>query len=107
MEEVKCPYCEKYVEINVDDFYEGHQEFECPNCSKNFEVFAEPSVNYTPGEKAECLNGGEHDWKLIKGVPEIHFWGRYRCKNCSARKSIDEELATQEQWDAYFKKDVK
>lgn len=105
MEEVECPYCEEYTGIESDDHYEGLEEYECKNCSKYFEVFAEVEVNYSSCGKADCLNGGEHKWKQISGAPEIHFRGKYRCEDCSAEHTVKEELATKEEWDECFKKD--
>lgn len=99
---VECPYCEEYVELNADDHYEGYAEYECPECGKNFEVLAEPTVEYTAQGKADCLNGGEHIWEQKRGYPEIHFRGKYQCRDCSATKEVKEELATKEEWEQYF-----
>ena len=97
-EEVKCPYCEKYIIINTDEHNEGYEVYECPKCNKNFEVFAEPTIDYTVGDKAECLNGGEHQWKQRIGYPQWYFTGKYLCRNCSARKTIKEEQLTEEEY---------
>ncbi len=103
--EVKCPYCEKFIEIHPDEHCEDTEIYECPNCQKNFEVLAEVSINYESLGKADCLNGGEHQWKQIVGCPEFHFKGKYRCKNCSETKTVTEELATKEDRDEYFLSD--
>jgi len=97
MTTVECPYCEEYVEIDTDDHYEDYEEYECPNCSKNFEVFAEATVSYSVCYKADCLNGGEHKWKQKIGVPEAFFKGKYFCEYCSKEKVVSEELATDEE----------
>lgn len=106
MEKVECPYCEDYVEIDPSnqEHYEGTCVYECPNCSKNFEVFAEPTIHYSSiGKKAECLNGTEHNWIQTIGFPEIYFKGKYHCEDCSATVTFKEELATKEEWYEYNK----
>ena len=97
-EEVKCPYCEKYVELDIEEHYEGYSEYECPECNMNFEVFAEPTIRYTVGYKAECLNGGEHQWKQHIGYPKWYFTGKYLCRTCSARKTVKEEQRTEKEY---------
>jgi len=99
VEEVKCPYCEKYVEINTDDHYEGYNEYECPECKKHFEVFAEAVMEYSVCGRAKCLNGGEHIWKQKVGYPKWYFAGKYVCETCSAEKTVKEEQMTKEQWE--------
>lgn len=79
MELVECPYCEEYVGICVDDFYENTKEFECPKCYKNFEVRAYQTIEYEALEKADCLNGGEHIWDTKEQAFAY-------CKTCSTRK---------------------
>lgn len=105
MEDVRCPYCEEEIKIEPTDFehYQEYEEYECERCSKNFEVYAEPTIDYTVCGKADCLNGADHKWKQIVGIPAIHFRGKYRCEDCSAEHEVREELATEEQYDAYFK----
>ena len=77
-------------------------EYQCEKCEKVFEVYAEPTVNYSACDKSDCLNGGEHKWKQINGFPEIHFRGKYCCETCSAEKTVEEELATKQEYDEYF-----
>ena len=104
MEEFECPYCEEYSEFDPSGYehYEEYEEYQCPKCEKNFEVYAQPTIDYSVCDKADCLNGGEHKWKQIVGYPEIHFRGKYRCEDCSAKKSVKTELATKEEYDNYF-----
>ena len=104
MESVECPYCEEYVDIDPSSYehYENEQEYECPNCSKNFEVYAEPTINYSVVGKADCLNGADHKWKPRVGIPSLHFRGKYRCEDCSATKTVEDELATADEWNRYF-----
>ena len=98
---VECPYCNYDVEMDIEH-YKGYQEYQCPECKKNFEVLAQPTIEYSNCGKADCLNGGEHEWKPQVGLPKIYFKGRYVCKNCSAEGGKPEELATMEEWDEYF-----
>jgi len=97
MEEVECPYCEEYIEIYPDEHYEGYEEYQCSSCGKFFEVYAEQCINYSVQGRADCLNGEEHNWKPIFGVPEIYFRGKYRCRDCSKEMTIESELATEEE----------
>jgi len=101
-ETIKCPYCEEYVEFQPDEHYEGYEEYQCPKCSKNFEVFAEVTTDYSTVGKADCLNGAAHKWRQIVGLPEFHFKGKYRCEDCSAEKTVEAEMATKEEMDEYF-----
>ncbi len=103
-ERVKCPYCEEYVDIKPDEHYEGTEEYQCPKCEKIFEVDAEAYTSYMARGKADCLNGGKHEWKQQIGAPDIHFKGKYLCNNCSARRTVAEEVATPEEWNRYFEK---
>ncbi len=106
MESVKCPYCEEYVAIYPEerDHCEDKEIYECPNCSKNFEVLAELILKYSVVGKADCLNGANHKWEPQFGVPKIHFRGKYICEDCSATKQVKEELATKEEWREYYTK---
>ena len=104
-EQVECPYCKEYVEIEPDEHYENYEEYQCPECDKNFEVFAETMIHYSTLGKADCLNGSKHKWKQIVGTPEIHFRGKYRCEDCSATHTVKEEQATNQEWDEYFNMD--
>ena len=66
METVECPYCGHEYEVCQDD---GHAtgdgktyREQCPECEKFFALI--PSISYSyEGYKADCMNGGEHDWR--------------------------------------------
>jgi len=105
-EEVECPYCKVYVEINPDEHYKKIQAYECPECEKNFEVLAETHISYSSCGMADCLNGGEHKWERIIRSPFIRFKGKYRCKDCSAEHTVKDEKATQAEWDLYYNRDI-
>ena len=73
MNDVNCPYCNAENEINHDDGY-GYQEDEiyqqeCDSCDKTF-TFTTSIIYYYTAEKAECLNGGEHDWNQTFTFPK-------------------------------------
>lgn len=102
MTEIKCPYCQQYVEIDTDDHYEDEEEYSCPKCSKNFEVSKKLEIRYSACGKADCLNGADHKWKPQVGSPAPHFRGKYICEDCSATKNVKSELATDEDWKAYY-----
>jgi len=103
-ETVKCPYCKEYTEINAfeQEHYEDYCEYQCEYCSKNFEVYAEPTTKYSVVGKADCLNGSKHIWIPLVGSPEIWFRGKYRCRDCSKEMEVKSELATKEE----IKKDL-
>lgn len=85
MSDTNCPYCDAEVEINHDDGYgydEGktHQQT-CQNCDKTFAYTTEISFYYDT-TKADCMNGGAHDYKEVKqyGWPEPRTL--LRCTDC-------------------------
>ena len=92
MEDVKCPYCEKYVEINHDDGYgctEGEVfQQECSYCGKNFTYTIFICFSYN-AEKADCLNGGKHTYKPANRYPLVCLGNvEVECSQCSERKTI-------------------
>ena len=67
MSDVECPYCGLGQDINHDDGYgyeedETHQQ-QCPRCKKTFTYKTCISTSYQV-EKADCLNGFAHLWKV-------------------------------------------
>ncbi len=86
MSEIECPYCES--DCGVPDEPRGDGEYDretCGNCEKSFVYFATYSVDYY-SEKAPCLNGTEHNWEQIVGVPVEYFKGKFRCEYCQEEK---------------------
>lgn len=110
-DDVECPYCEKFVEINHDDGY-GYEEEkpfsqECNYCNKVFAYTTSISYNYE-AEKAPCLNGGEHKTNPVRGVPRELFVGITRCEYCG-EEFVDEELnnkARKEYLDKLTKREI-
>ena len=89
MGDLYCPYCEADLGGYVDDCHEQDTEYEhqCPKCEKNF-MF---TINYQPmfsSQKAPCLNGGEHEWEEICGLPKEFFIDKYSCKYCGKKEKI-------------------
>ena len=87
-----CPYCDSEVEICHDDGF-GYAEdetyqYECPDCGKNF-VFTTSIHFYYSAEKAECLNGGEHDYKETMTTPRRYT--KLRCTMCDDEKPLPKD----------------
>ena len=91
MEYITCPYCKQEFEYQGDGV-DNNQFFEeeCPECEKSFMVQAEYSVDFY-SHKAPCLNGGDHLWEAICGVPKEFFKDKYRCKWCKEEKKFSEK----------------
>jgi len=91
MYDVECPYCGARLEINHDDGY-GYEEDqlheqECMECEKIFSYTT--CIHFSHNVRtADCLNGGEHNWKEMRGVPEEWFKGRERCQQCGEERKV-------------------
>lgn len=97
MTDIECPYCNKSQEINHDDGY-GYAEDElfqqeCSNCGKTF-VYTTGIIYSYNAEKADCLNGGEHDYQLTHTYPKEY--SKMQCSMC-----IDEKEPTKEEREKY------
>jgi len=83
---LECPYCETEIEDPDECYEEGvTYEHECPECEKSFIFGVEYTRNYS-AHKAECLNGGEHDYQKTKTYP-VEF-ARLRCSMCEHEKPM-------------------
>lgn len=94
MSDVNCPYCDAEQEIEPDDGYgceEGvRYEQQCGECDKYF-IFTASISYYYESEKADCLNGAEHDFKPTKTYPREHT--KMECSMCEERRNpTDEEM---------------
>jgi len=83
MKDISCPYCGKDQDINHDDGY-GYQEGviynqQCGHCDKYFTFETSISFYYDVG-KADCLNGGPHDFYAVVTVPKEYTM--MRCRMC-------------------------
>jgi hypothetical protein len=86
--DVECPYCGKGQEINHDEGY-GYDENEihnqeCDDCNKIF-TYRTSIVYYYESYKADCLNGGEHQWERTHTYPKE--FTKMECKICSERRN--------------------
>lgn len=95
MKDVECPYCGEPQDICHDDGYgyeEGQtHEQECI-CGKTFIFTTEISYHYDV-EKADCKNGGEHEFKPITTYPKCLT--KMSCVMCDERREpTDEEKIT-------------
>ena len=84
-----CPYCDAEVEICHDDGF-GYAEdetyqYECDSCGKHF-VFTTSISFYHSAEKAECLNGGEHEYKESITYPRRYT--KLFCSMCGDEKPL-------------------
>lgn len=87
MSDTNCPYCGAEIEINHDDG-EGYDEDkihqqECHECEKTFTFTTMIHFTYSP-EKAACLNGGEHQYRLTMTHPPQ--FAKLRCVACGDEK---------------------
>lgn len=92
--DIECPYCNYEQEANHDDgggYEEGvlHQ-MQCESCEKNFTFQTKILFVYT-SQKADCLNGGEHDYKQSFTIPRV--FTKMECENCG-----EERDPTEEEW---------
>jgi len=90
--DVNCPYCDTPQDINHDDG-RGYSESEkheqqCVSCDKYF-VFTTSISYYYETDKADCLNGAEHDFKPTMTVPREYT--KMRCTMCEATRNPTEK----------------
>lgn len=90
--DLKCPYCEKELDINHDDGFGYNQDelhqMECPHCEKSFVFRTSISFYYEP-EKADCLNDGKHDYQLTHTVPKE--FSLMRCSMCDDERELTDD----------------
>ena len=106
--DVECPYCGEWQEIDHSDGRgyaenEIHQQ-ECGDCEKTF-VFDTGIIYVYDAEKADCLNGGEHDWKETNTFPKK--FTNLECSVCGEQKAVSPErlqelVKEDEEWEAKF-----
>lgn len=92
MSDINCPYCNAEQEINHDDGYgyeEGiSHEQQCDDCEKTF-TYTTSVVFYYGAYKADCLNDGNHLFKVRKTWP-IEFT-EMKCSTCEKTRKLTEE----------------
>lgn len=94
MNDVNCPYCDTAQDIDHDDghgYSEGvKHEQQCVRCDKNF-IFHTSIIYHYEVEKADCLNGAEHDFQPTKTYPRQY--AKMECSVCDkSREPTDEEM---------------
>ncbi|MCG3203990.1 MAG: hypothetical protein KCHDKBKB_00667 [Elusimicrobia bacterium] len=95
--DVDCPYCGKGQEIDHDDGvgYEEDRTYrqDCADCGKTFVYTTSISFSYD-AEKADCLNGSEHNYQPSHTFPKKYT--KMVCKMCD-----DERQPTKEEREKY------
>jgi len=91
MKDVECPYCGKWQEINHDDGA-GYEEDkthsqQCGDCEKYF-AFTTSILFMYDAEKADCMNGGLHNFKPTHTAPK--FMTKMCCDDCEERRQLTE-----------------
>jgi len=89
--DVECPYCGEGQEINHDDGY-GYEEDRihqqcCSSCDKEFAFTTSISFSYD-AKKADCMNGGPHNFKPSCTAPKHHT--RMYCADCDEERQLTE-----------------
>lgn len=87
MSDTNCPYCDADINIKHDDGY-GYEENElhnqeCRKCKRVFAYTTEVTFVYVTF-KVDCLNGGEHKYKLTNTIPAE--FSRMVCTECGEDK---------------------
>jgi DNA-directed RNA polymerase subunit RPC12/RpoP len=93
-EGIECPYCGHEYQYDGDYGFEQDEswEEECPKCEKTFMLTGWYVAEFR-SDKADCLNGGEHDMQPVKAFPK--FWPNWvRCSMCG--KEIKGEIDQKE-----------
>ena len=85
--DILCPYCGKEQDIEHDGGY-GYEENEvhkqqCGECDKYFTYTTSISFYYD-AEKADCLNGDEHNFFPTKTYPKQY--SLMRCEDCGEER---------------------
>ena len=91
MSDIKCPYCDHEQEVCHDDG-QGYEEdrlheMDCFECEKTFTFTTMISFDYEPS-KADCLNGGEHNYKPTRTIPKA--FTRMSCSECEGKRELTE-----------------
>lgn len=83
MIKIQCPYCGYNNEHNFEQSEDGcAHETQCESCEKNFIFFVEWLPCFST-RKADCLNGGEHDWRnLLDEHSSRYYLFRRGCRQC-------------------------
>lgn len=94
MTDFNCPYCNTSIELDPDgDAGLGCIEgitfnTECHSCRKTFIFTPTVEISYK-AYRADCLNDGQHEWKLKHTYP--HPFKQMRCWVCGQEKQLTDE----------------
>ena len=92
--QIVCPYCGcEHTDSwkMCDEEYGYTQRVVCICCDKSFMVRPESTTTYY-SNKADCLNGGEHDWsEWRKAIPSLLLREERQCRGCSIREQRNVE----------------
>jgi transcription elongation factor Elf1 len=92
MKDIECPYCGHEQNVDHDDGQNYEQntkhQMACEQCEKNFVFETEIHFSYSP-EKADCLNEGQHDFKMSHTYPTE--FSTMICKDCGEKRDLTDE----------------
>lgn len=96
MSDLNCPYCGAELDVNHEDGQNYEQdikhEMQCPQCDRYF-VFRTTILFCYDAERADCLNGDNHDWQPTHTYPKE--FTQMQCKICGERRDpTKEEMAS-------------
>jgi len=80
---IECPYCGEQVDLDgLWQDEEPNQDFEveCEHCNKI--IMVEFEFPHFTAKKADCKNGGEHNWTEVSSS----YFGKYQECFCGATK---------------------
>ena len=89
MEDLECPYCGEGQTVNHDDGRgykeDQYHQMTCSSCKNEFVFTTSIFFSYEP-QKADCLNGSEHEYKLQKcSEPALSVMV---CKMCGEARNL-------------------
>lgn len=89
-DDITCPYCKKLIEQESPEDFEQDVTYqaECPWCFKNFVYTVSVFISIN-ADKADCLNGTEHNFKLTHTIPKEY--SRMRCTMCDEERPLTPE----------------
>jgi len=83
--DINCPYCDAELEVCHDDGFgyaeDKRHEMDCGDCGKTFVFTTSIIFHYSP-EKADCLNGEQHEMEKVCSSANDIWPDWKRCKNC-------------------------
>lgn len=90
--DVSRPYCGVPQDINHDDGYgyreDVRHEQQCHSCDKIF-VYTTSISFYYEAEKADCLNGSEHNFQPTRTYPKEY--SQMKCTICDTERECTKE----------------